>query len=131
MNYQLNHVLLRIDELCKKRGINHYRLAKNAEIPLSSLNSMFHRNTMPTVATLEKLCDAMEITLFDFFSYTKQQNGNLVSDYTATITIPNDPDILHMIEQIQELSTGQKELLLKYLEILSKLQDTPEKGLPR
>lgn len=130
MNYQLNHVLLRIDELCKKHNMNHYRLAKNAGIPLSSLNSMFHRNTMPTIATLEKLCDAMGITLLDFFSYTKPENTNLVSDYTVTITIPNDPKTLHMIGQIQKLFPSQRELLSQYIDLLSQVQETPEKGLP-
>lgn len=68
MSYPLNPVLLKIKSLLTKRGWSLYRLAKAANITYSSLNSMFLKNTQPTLPTLEKICIGLEISLSDFFS---------------------------------------------------------------
>ena len=44
-----------------------YRVAKEAEIPWSTVRNMFKRNTEPSIATLECLCKAFGITLPQFF----------------------------------------------------------------
>jgi len=60
----INHV----KALCKERGWTYYRLAQVAGIPYSTLNNMLHRDNIPTVPTIQKMCDGMGITLADFFS---------------------------------------------------------------
>lgn len=66
-----NEVLNRIRELCRFRHWSVYRLAKEADIPYSSLNNIFNRNTVPSIPTLEKICEGFNITLSDFFEYKK------------------------------------------------------------
>ena len=60
-------VIRHIQELCKERSWTYYRLAKEADIPYSTLNNMIHRTNIPTIPTLQKICDGFGITLSDFF----------------------------------------------------------------
>ena len=49
-------VLARIQELCDLRSWTYYRLAKEADIPYSTLSTMLRKTNAPTVHTLQKLC---------------------------------------------------------------------------
>ena len=60
-------VIQHIQDLCKERSWTYYRLAKEADIPYSTLNNMVNRTNIPTIPTLQKLCDAFGITLSQFF----------------------------------------------------------------
>lgn len=61
-------VLARIQELCDLRSWTYYRLAKEADIPYSTLSTMLRKTNAPTVHTLQKLCNGFGITLAQFFS---------------------------------------------------------------
>lgn len=54
-------VIQHIQDLCKERSWTYYRLAKEADIPYSTLNNMVNRTNIPTIPTLQKLCDAFGI----------------------------------------------------------------------
>lgn len=72
-----NYVLTRINEYLQMKSWTLYRLARESDIPYSSLHSMFEKNTQPTIATLEKICSGLHINLSDFFS-DKSSNSFLV-----------------------------------------------------
>jgi transcriptional regulator with XRE-family HTH domain len=63
----MNDVLERILQLTEQRNWSKYKLAKESDIPLSSLNSLFAKNNQPTIPTLQKICNGLGITLSDFF----------------------------------------------------------------
>ena len=58
----------RIRELMAERGWTDYRLAKEANLPHSTVTNMFNRNNAPTLPTLEAVCQAFGITLAQFFA---------------------------------------------------------------
>ena len=60
-------VLTRLSQLMEERGWSKYQLAKRAGISPSTLNSLFRKNNAPTIPTLQNLCDALSISLSDFF----------------------------------------------------------------
>ncbi len=60
-------VKARLQQLMDERGWTIYRVAKEADIPWSTVRNMFKRNTEPSVQTLEALCKGMGITLPQFF----------------------------------------------------------------
>ena len=62
------YIPLRIAELCRKRGYTKYRLAQLTGITQTALGNMLILKSMPTMANLEKICDAFEITIAQFFS---------------------------------------------------------------
>lgn len=58
----------RIRELCTQRNITINKLSTICGITQSTINNIFSReNTKPTVSTIKKICDGLEITLSDFF----------------------------------------------------------------
>lgn len=59
--------LARIKELLEERNWSMYQLAHAANIPQSTLSNLFIRNNAPTIPTLEKICDALGITIVQFF----------------------------------------------------------------
>ena len=58
----------RIKLVLKKYGWTRYKLAKKGDIPESTLNNIFNRGTMPTIATIELICKTLNISLADFFA---------------------------------------------------------------
>ena len=57
----------RLQQLMDERKWTVYRVAKEADIPWSTVRNMFKRNTEPSIQTLEALCVGMGITLLQFF----------------------------------------------------------------
>jgi transcriptional regulator with XRE-family HTH domain len=62
-------VRLRIEELCKERGITVNKLATVSGITQSTLNNIVSgRNQSTTVSTVQKICDGLDITIEEFFA---------------------------------------------------------------
>lgn len=117
MKTPLNPALVRIDELCEQNNWTHYRIAKEADIPLNSFNSMYKRNTYPTIPTLEKICDGFQISMKDFFDYDL-----VLSEHTVL-----SPDESNLIARYRELSNPDQKLLFAYLDGLQKIDANKEK----
>lgn len=64
----------KIKELAEARGWTEYRLVKESKLAASIIANIYHRNTVPSIATLETICDAFGISLSQFFS-----NDNMIS----------------------------------------------------
>ena len=62
----------RLQQLMDERGWTIYKVAKEADIPWSTVRNMFKRNTEPSIATLECICKGMGLTLPQFFDVDNQ-----------------------------------------------------------
>lgn len=60
-------VLKRIDEIMRKQHLNDYQLSKLSGLSTSTISNMRKRNTIPSIATLEYICDSFDMTLSQFF----------------------------------------------------------------
>ncbi len=69
-------IIDRIKELTFEKGWTIYQLSNEAGIGQSTLTNMFTRGTLPSIMTLTKLCNALEITLSQFFK-EEGENENL------------------------------------------------------
>ena len=63
-----NYIIERIEELCEKKHMSRYRLAQKSGIAQSSISTLLNRKSVPTIQTLEKICDGFGITLSQFFA---------------------------------------------------------------
>lgn len=61
-------VLDKITELREERGWSVYRIAKEADIPQSTIATWYSQHRTPPIEDIEKICDAFDITLQDFFA---------------------------------------------------------------
>ena len=70
-------VVKRIKDLIDERGWTIYQLTVEADIGQSTLSNMFSRGTMPSVATLLKICDALGISVSQFFDDVSEKDVTL------------------------------------------------------
>ena len=102
-------IIERIQELCERKHMSLYRLAKNAELPYSSLNNILHRRTCPTVTTLERLCKGLNVSLSEFFDFEIYPIRN------EELTMEEE----ELLNKYKNLSLRKRELLHAYIEGLS------------
>ena len=61
-------VIERIKELTRLRNWTEYRLRKESGLATSTIGNIFYRGSVPSISTLESLCDAFGISLCQFFA---------------------------------------------------------------
>lgn len=108
---ELNKLLTKIQQLLDERNWSLYKLAKESDIPYSSLNSLFLKNNQPTVQTLEKICNGFHITLAEFFSDS--------TPYRCETPIITE-DEQHLLDVFRSLSKKNKQKYLEIIDILKK-----------
>ena len=91
-------VLEKIDILRKEKGWSVNYLAMEAGLTQSTVNNLYTRRTEPKIQTLRALCDALGITLSDFFKESNQENEDE-----------------ELIRRIKSLSPENKKALLQLL----------------
>ena len=101
------YIPLRIMELCEKRGYTKYRLSQLTDMSQTALANIINQKSVPTVVTLERICEAFGITLAQFFT--------------------KDGDRLNLTEEQNEileiwdsLETKEREILLSFIRSLKK-----------
>lgn len=107
-----NEVLDRINYFLDFKHWTLYLLAKEADIPYSSLHNLFVRNTCPTIPTLEKICAGFGIGLSEFFSY---RENPLHSEQLSE----KEEEIVYTYRR---LSVQDKALFEAYLDGLCKIE---------
>ena len=61
-------VLERLRGLLDERGWTEYRLAKECGLSESTIANIFRRNSVPSITTMESICNGFGITLSQFFA---------------------------------------------------------------
>lgn len=105
----MNDILKRITSLMNAKNWTLYKLAKESDIPYSSLNSMFQKNNQPTISTLEKICRAFNITMSEFFSNTPL-NTKVKQEFSKVE--------LELIQTFQNLTKNNQKLLIDFANLL-------------
>lgn len=98
-------VVGRIRELNKRRNWSDYRLAKEAGIPQSTLSNLLHRGNIPSLYTLERICQAFGISLSEFFA-------SPCFDYKA---LEEDEESRQLVILYNQLNDIQKRRVFVYI----------------
>ena len=96
----------RLRRLLEERGWTEYRLAKKCGLSQSTIANIYRRNTVPSIATLEVICNGFGITLSQFFA-----DGEMVE------LTPNLKDIF---DSWVNLTPEQKAAALQMLRAMEK-----------
>lgn len=62
------YIAKRIRELCDKKHMSMYALSQKTSISQSSLSNLMKRGSIPTIFTLDRICEGLGITLAQFFA---------------------------------------------------------------
>ena len=60
-------ILKKITELRIERNWTEYELAERSELTQSTISSWYRKNLIPSIQSLERICNAFGITLTQFF----------------------------------------------------------------
>lgn len=93
----------RILELLKKHDWSEYQLRVASDLSQSTISNIFARGTVPTVATLEKICVGFGITLSQFFAGDEE-------------AVPLTQEQRDLLEKWGALTPRQKKTLLDLIE---------------
>ena len=64
----MKDILTTINKYREERGWTEYQLAERPGLPQSTISSWYRKNMVPTVPSLEKICNAFGITLSQLFA---------------------------------------------------------------
>ena len=98
----------RLNELRLRRNLSVYRLSELSGINQSTLANTFSRGIIPSVQNLEKICEAMGITLSQFFAeedrdvFLTRAESELLGDYRL---LPSEvkESISKMVKTVAEM----------------------------
>lgn len=100
-------VLKRIDEIMRKQHLNDYQLSKLSGLSTSTISNMRKRNTIPSIATLEYICDSFDMTLSQFFVdedtilYPVNETQKDFLDYFVLLTGEQQHLVLEVVKNMQ------------------------------
>ena len=75
----MKDILATITEYREERGWSEYQLAEHSGLPQSTISSWYRKNMVPTIPSLEKICNAFGITLSQLFA-----EGDAIVSLTAS-----------------------------------------------
>lgn len=99
----------RIHQLRTERKLSQEQLALRSNITPTYLGLVERNLKNPTVKVVEQLCNAMNVSLAEFFSNTKAEN---IDDFS-----------LQIISQINDCSEEEKMLILRLLKDILRLKN--------
>ena len=102
----VKNVLDTITSYREARNWSIYDLAGEAGIKPTTISSWYRKNVMPTLPTLEKLCDAFQITRSEIFSVVESGEREPVVLTQAQA---------EMLEKWSELRPDQQEAIMHLL----------------
>ncbi len=95
----------RLLQLLDERGWTKYRLSKECGLSESTLANIFKRNTLPSISTLEAICNGFGITISQFFA-----DDNMVE---------MTPEMKELFDSWVSLTAEQKQAVMQMIRTLN------------
>lgn len=101
------NVLDKIIELRNAKGWSEYQLAEESGMAQSTISSWYRKNMTPSIPSLEKICNAFDMTLSQFF----------LENDTETVSLT--PKQIELINAANKLSPEQLDSLVTFLNTMN------------
>lgn len=90
-------------KLREQRGWTEYQLAEKSGLPQSTISSWYRKNMVPTIPSLEKICNVFGITLPALLSYgedivTLTENQKHLLQSWAVLNLEQQDALLHLLD---------------------------------
>ena len=97
-------ILNRIDELMREKGITKYRLKENAEVSSTIYqwrkNATRDKDRIPSLRSIEKICDYFGVSLAYFFSFDLDERKNIEIKELYNLICTLDSEQMNLITSI-------------------------------
>lgn len=94
-------ILIRIDELMKEKGITYYQLKEETGISTTiyqwKKNATRDKDRIPSLRSIEKICDYFGVSLSYFFAFDKDSQ--------------NEVEIEELVKEFRNISGEQRKLI--------------------
>lgn len=97
-------VLERITELREQKNWTEYQLAERSGLTQSTISSWYRKDILPTLPSLERICEAFGISISQFFD----DNGTEISLI--------NPRQKQLLEYASKLDNDQYDALINFLD---------------
>lgn len=101
----MKDILQTITSNRQARGWTEYQLAERSGLPQSTISSWYRKNMVPTLPSLEKICQAFGITLSQLFSE---------GETPVTLT----PSQTQLLERWSRLDEKQQAVIFQLLDLM-------------
>ena len=101
----------RLKEIRTNKGFSQEQVANNANVTPAYFGQVERGEKNVTVLTLGKICDAMNVSLSEFFSPAHKDNNNI------------DDVSMQIINQLFNKSDFEKQKILKLIKLVFSTQD--------
>ena len=99
------NILERITYYRQQKNWSEYQLAENSGLTQSTISSWYRKNMIPSIPSLNKICNAFGVTLSQFFSVNNE-------DFSLT-------DIQReLLMESNRLTVKQQNALIKFIQTL-------------
>jgi len=99
----MKDILSTITAYRQARGWSEYQLAEHSGLPQSTISSWYRKSMVPTVPSLQRICDAFGITLSQLFA---------AGDAPVTLT----PGQRKMLERWNRLNAEQQTVIFQLID---------------
>ena len=99
-------ILKRIDELRREKGWTVFELTNRTNLSEYTIYSWYTRGSKPTIYALESVCEALGVTMGEFFTEIKKDNLS--------------PDQIRLLQSYDHLTKEQQELVLSVVKSYEK-----------
>lgn len=103
-------ILNRISQLMQEKGISNYQLKQNADVSTTIIqwrkNPTREKNRIPSLRSIEKICDFFNISLAYFFAFDNDEQFNTrTRELSAKLNKLNIHQIAILEEIVKEFSS--------------------------
>lgn len=105
-NIKIMDILDKITELREERHWSEYQLAEKSGLTQSTISSWYRKGILPSIPSLEKICDAFGLSLSQFF---------IEEEFQAIVPSNNQARLL---AYAAKLAPEQYDALLQFLKSL-------------
>ena len=95
----------RLRQILDERGLTTYKMSELSGLSHTTLANVFKRNTIPSISTLQAICNGFGITLSQFFA-----EGDMVE---------MTPELKQLFEGWVNLNPKQKAAVLQMIEAMN------------
>ena len=102
----MDNILNTITAYREERKWSLYDLAVHAEMKSTTISTWYNEDTIPSIPSLVKICDALQITLSEFFAK---------AEGSESVPVALTPQQMQVIEKWSILRPDQQEAFLNLL----------------